>query len=347
MNAEFMMALTDIEKEKGISKEFMLDAIEAALTAAYKRDFGPNEDVRVAVDRETGDVAIFRRRKIVEEVEDPSQQISLADAKAIDYRADVGGVIEERIKPGSFGRIAAQTAKQVVVQRIREAERGMIMTEFTEKENEILSAVVQRVEKGVVYVQIDRTEGTIPASEQMPNEKYHVNDRLKVYVVEVRKGLRGPQVIVSRSHPGLVKRLFEMEVPEIHAGVVLIKNIAREAGYRTKMAVFSKDDQVDAIGSCVGQKGARVEAVSAELHGERVDIIRWSSDPGEFIANALSPARVILVQVNEEERAARVIVPDNQLSLAIGKEGQNARLAAKLTGWKIDIKSQSQTMDML
>ena len=347
MNAEFMMALTDIEKEKGISKEFMLDAIEAALTAAYKRDFGPNEDVRVAVDRETGDVAIFRRRKIVEEVEDPSQQISLADTKAIDYRADVGGVIEERIKPGSFGRIAAQTAKQVVVQRIREAERGMIMTEFTEKENEILSAVVQRVEKGVVYVQIDRTEGTIPASEQMPNEKYHVNDRLKVYVVEVRKGLRGPQVIVSRSHPGLVKRLFEMEVPEIHAGVVLIKNIAREAGYRTKMAVFSKDDQVDAIGSCVGQKGARVEAVSAELHGERVDIIRWSSDPGEFIANALSPARVILVQVNEGERAARVIVPDNQLSLAIGKEGQNARLAAKLTGWKIDIKSQSQTMDML
>ena len=333
MNAEFIMALTDIEKEKGVSKEFLLEAIEAALTAAYKRDFGPNEDVRVAVDRENGDVAIFRRRRIVEEVEDPSVQISVADAKAIDYRADVGGVIEERVKPGSFGRIAAQTAKQVVVQRLREAERGMI--------------IVQRVEKGMVYVQIDRTEGTIPAAEQMPNEKYHVNDRLKVYVVEVRKGLRAPQVIVSRSHPGLVKRLFEMEVPEIHAGTVLIKNIAREAGYRTKMAVFSKDEQVDAIGSCVGQRGARVEAVSSELHGERIDIIRWSSDPGEFIANALSPARVILVQVNEEERAARVIVPDNQLSLAIGKEGQNARLAAKLTGWKIDIKSQSQTMDML
>lgn len=348
MNADFIMALTDIEREKGIGKEFMLDAIEAALTAAYKRDFGANEDVRVTVDRDNGDVAIFRRRRIVEEVEDPTLQIGLEDAKKVDYRVVVGGVIEERIKPGSFGRIAAQTAKQVVVQRIREAERGMIMTEFTEKENEILSAQVQRVEKGVVYVQIDRTEGSIPATEQMPNEKYHVNDRLKVYVVQVSsKGFRAPQVVVSRSHPGLVKRLFEMEVPEIHTGVVLIKSIAREAGYRTKMAVFSKDDQVDAIGACVGQRGARVEAVSSELHGERIDIIRWSSDPGEFIANALSPARVILVQVNEEERAARVIVPDNQLSLAIGKEGQNARLAAKLTGWKIDIKSQSQTMEML
>ncbi len=351
MNADFIQALEDIEKEKGISKEYMLVTIEAALAAAYKRSFGQGQDVRVSVDREKGDVAVFRRQLVLpdeEELENEENQIHLAAAKVIDPRVQPGMTLEQQVNIGSFGYTAAQTAKQVVVQRIREAERGKIMDEFSEKENEILSAVVQRVEKGNVYVELGNTEGYIPPTEQMAGEKYLVNDRLKVYVVEVRKGaVRGPQVVVSRSHPGLVKRLFEMEVPEIHSGVVQIKNIAREAGARTKMAVASRDEEVDAIGSCLGQRSARKDTVSAELHGERIDIIKWSADPAEYIGNALSPARVVMVTLNEQEKTARVVVPDNQLSLAIGKEGQNARLAAKLTGWKIDIKSQSQTVELM
>ncbi|MGI6315904.1 MAG: transcription termination factor NusA [Christensenellales bacterium] len=349
MNHDFIIALSDIEKEKGISKDYMLNAIDAALTAAYKREYGSEEDVRVAINRENGDVAVYRRKHIVETVMNPTQELSVEEARKINIRADVGGIIEERIKIGSFGRIAAATAKQVMMQRIREAERSRIMNDFCEKENELLRATVTRVDKErkTVFVDLDGAEGTIPVNEQIPNEKYVLNAEMLVYVVEVRKGLRDPQIVVSRSHPGLVKRLFEMEVPEIQSGVVQIRSMAREAGSRTKMAVVSRDEQVDAIGACVGQRGARVEAVSNHLHGERVDIIRWSANPDEFIANALSPARVLMVQVNEEERAARVIVPDNQLSLAIGKEGQNARLAAKLTGWKIDIKSQSQAMTLM
>ena len=277
------------------------------------------------MDRENGDVAVFRRQMVLpdeEELENEETQINLSAAKVLDPRAQIGLVLEQQVNLGSFGYTATQTAKQVVVQRIREAERGKVADEFSEKENEILSGVVQRVEKGNVYVDLGSTEGYIPATEQMAGEKYLVNDRMKVYVVEVRKGaVRGPQVVVSRSHPGLVKRLFEMEVPEVQSGVVQIKNIAREAGARTKMAVASHDEEVDAIGACLGQRSARKDTVSAELHGERIDIIKWSMDPAEYIGN--------------------------ELSLAIGKEGQNARLAAKLTGWKIDIKSQSQSVELL
>jgi N utilization substance protein A len=351
MNADFIQALEDIEREKGISKEYMLTTIEAALAAAYKRSCGQSQDVRVTVDREKGDVAVFRCQLVVpdeEELDNEESQIHLSAARAINPRMQAGMVLEQPVNIGSFGYTAAQTAKQVVVQRIREAERGRVMDEFSEKENEILTALVQRVEKGNVYVDLGNTEGYIPATEQMSGEKYLVNDRIKVYVVEVRKGaVRGPQIVVSRSHPGLVKRLFEMEVPEIHSGVVQIKNIAREAGARTKIAVTSKDEEVDAIGACLGQRSNRKDAVSAELKGERIDIIKWSVDPAEYIANSLSPARVVMVTLNEQEKTARVVVPDNQLSLAIGKEGQNARLAAKLTGWKIDIKSQSQTVELM
>ena len=254
----------------------------------------------------------------------------------------MGDVLEEEVDPRKFGRIAAQTAKQVVVQRIREAERGVIFDEFVEKENEVLTAIVQRVEKNGIYVELGKTDGFLAASETIAGENYNTSDRLKVYVLEVRKTNKGPQVIVSRTHPGLVKRLFELEVPEIQTGIVQIKSIAREAGFRTKVAVYSSDPQVDAVGACVGQKGIRVERIVNELHNEKIDIIEWDPDPAVYIAKSLSPARVMMVYINEAEKAAKVIVPDNQLSLAIGKEGQNVRLAAKLTGWKIDIKSQSQ-----
>ena len=349
MNQEFIEALGAIEKERGIKKEVLLDAIETALISAYKRNYGTNttaQNVRVEIDRQQGDVHVYSVRVVADPVEDPAMQISLEDARQIHRAYEVGDIVESEVTPRSFGRIAAQTRKQMVVQRIREAERGIIYDQFSEKENEVLTAIVQRVEKRNVYVELGRTEGYLPATEYTQNEEYHVNDRIKVYVEEVRRSNKGPQVIVSRINPGLVKRLFEMEVPEIQTGVVQIKSIAREAGYRTKMAVATTDDPIDPVGACVGPKGIRVEKVVEELKGEKVDIIRWNLDPAEYVANALSPAKVLGVQINEAERAARVIVPDNQLSLAIGKEGQNARLAAKLTGWKIDIKSQSTAEEL-
>lgn len=347
MNAELISALNQLEYERGISKDVLLDAIEAALTAAYKRDAGSSQEVRVQIDRQTGATQVYSLRRIVETVEDPAQQISLEDAREKNRKYQLGDMYESCVTPKEFGRIAAQTAKQIMVQRIREAERGMIYDEFSQKENEVVNAVVQRVEKNNVFVQMGKTEGFLPPSERMEGERYYPNDRIKVYVVEVRKTTRGPQIIVSRSHPGLVKRLFEIEVPEIQSGAVQIWGISREAGQRTKMAVFSREAEVDPIGACVGQRGVRVERVVEELRSEKIDIIKWSPDTIEFIANALSPARVVMVQLLENERIAKVIVPDNQLSLAIGKEGQNARLAAKLTGWKIDIKSQTQSMDMI
>lgn len=342
MNAEFMEALNAIEKERGISKDILIDAFESALIAAYKRNYGTTGNVRAVVDRDTGEVQVFASKTVVEQVEDVHAEISLEKARAINSLYEVGDVLEEEANPRSFGRIAAQTAKQVVVQRIREAERGVIFDEYVEKENEILTAIVQRVEKGGVYVELGKTDGLIAMNETIPGEEYNNNDRIKVYVLEVRKTNKGPQVLVSRTHPGLVKRLFELEVPEIQTGVVQVKSIAREAGFRTKVAVYSSDPQVDAVGACVGQRGIRVERIVNELHNEKIGIIEWDSDPAVYIAKALSPAKVLMVYINETEKAAKVIVPDNQLSLAIGKEGQNARLAAKLTGWKIDIKSQTQ-----
>lgn len=345
MNADFIEALNALEKEKGIDKTVLLDAIEAALVTAYKRNYNNAGNVRVEINGETGEIGVYSIKRVVEEIDNPAEEIELEDAWKIASYYQPGDILEQEIIPKGFGRIAAQSAKQVVVQRIREAERGMIYDEFSEKENEVLTAIVQREERGGVYLEIGRTEGFMASSEFIPGEQYSVNERLKVYVLEVRKTNKGPQVTVSRTHPGLIKRLFEFEVPEIQSGVVQIKSIAREAGSRTKIAVHSSDIQIDPVGACVGQRGIRVERIVSEISNEKIDVIEWNSDPAVFIANALSPARVLMVQTNEVEKAARVIVPDNQLSLAIGKEGQNARLAAKLTGWKIDIKNQSQSAE--
>ncbi len=339
---EFFRALDDLSKERRINKDVLFSAIEAALTSAYKKNFGKNANVRATVDADKHQVAVFSRKTVVETVEDPQTQMSLEDARAIRAQYEIGDLVEVEEMPQEFGRIAAQTAKQVVVQHLREAERGVIYDEYSQKENEILTAIVQRIENKQAYVELGRTEGVLEQAQQMPTEELAVNDRIKVYVLEVSRLGRGPQVFVSRTHPGLVKRLFELEVPEIVTGVVQIKSIAREAGFRTKMAVVSTDPLIDAVGSCVGPRGMRVENVVNELKTEKIDIVKWSADPAEYIANALNPARVLSVFVSENEKAAAVIVPDNQLSLAIGKEGQNARLAAKLTGWRIDIKSQSQ-----
>ena len=341
MNVEFVEALNELCKTRRIKKEVLLEAIEQALMSAYKKNFDSNSNARVTLDAVTGEVAVYAQKKVVEQVENPQLEISIDNA-AVDNKYQRGDIVEVEVTPRNFGRIAAQAAKQVIVQRIREAERGVIYDEYIENEAEILTAIVLRIEGKNVYVDLNRTEGVLEPSQQMPEEEFHVGDRIKVYVMEVNRAQKGPQVMVSRTHSGLVKRLFEMEVPEIQSGVVQIKSIAREAGYRTKMAVYSSDSAVDPVGACVGQRGTRVESIVNELRGEKVDIIKWSSDPAEYIAQALSPAKVVGVFVNEHEKAAKVVVLDNQLSLAIGKEGQNARLAAKLTGWKIDIKSQSQ-----
>ncbi len=347
MKTDLIDALDAIEKERGIEKEVLIEAIESSLISAYKRNFGSTSNVRVTLNRETGEIQVFTSKTVVEEVDDPATQVILDEAREINEYYEPGDLIEEEITPQSFGRIAAQIAKQVVMQRIREAERGVIFEEYIEKEDEVLTAIVQRVEKNNVFVELGRTEGLLSANDMIPNERYNVNDRIKVYVLEVKRTNKGPQVIVSRTHSGLVKRLFELEVPEIQEGIVQIKSVSREPGFRTKIAVASNDYQVDPVGACVGQRGVRVENIVQELNGEKIDIIKWSQEPGEFIANALGPARVIMVQINEEEKSSKVVVPDNQLSLAIGKEGQNARLAAKLTGWKIDIKSQSQSQEAM
>ncbi len=342
MNAEFIEALNALEKERGIKKSVLISAFESALIVAYKRNYNSTGNVRAEVDGETGEYHIYASKTVVEKVETPSQEISLEAAKKVNPLYELGDVLEEEAFTKDFGRIAAQTAKQVMVQRIREAERNNIYEEYVEKENEILTAIVQRIEKGNAYVELGKTDGILPEKEMIPGETYEQNARIKVYVLEVHKENKGPQIVVSRTHRNLVKRLFELEVPEIMNGTVQIKNIAREAGFRTKISVFSTDPQVDAVGACVGPRGARVERIVNELNNEKIDIIEYDSDSAIYIAKALSPAKVLMVYVNEEEQAARVVVPDSQLSLAIGKEGQNARLAAKLTGWKIDIKSQSQ-----
>lgn len=342
MSAELIYALEQLEKEKGIEKAVLIEAIEAALISAYKRNFGSNQNLRINIDPITGDVKVFALKKVVEEPENDMLEISLDDARSINGNLNIEDIAEIEVTPRKFGRIAAQTAKQVVVQRIREAERDIIFDEFYNKESDIVTGIIQRIERKNVIIDLGKTEGTLTPAEQTPGESYKFNDRIKIYVLEVKKTTKGPQILVSRTHPGLVKRLFELEVPEIHDGVVEIKSIAREPGSRTKIAVFSRDDNVDPVGACVGQKGIRVQTIVDELRGEKIDIIKWSSSPEEFIASSLSPAKVIRTDVNEAEKSAKVTVPDFQLSLAIGKEGQNARLAAKLTGWKIDIKSESQ-----
>ena len=349
MNAEFFAAIEDIEKEKGIPRGYMYDKIRQAMLAAFRRDHPENEDnVEIILDEDKKRIDMQVNKLVVEDVTDPTHEIDLEAAKKVTRRAKLGDTIAIPVETKKFGRIAAQAAKQVIIQGIREAERGLIYEEFTSREHEILTGIVSRVDPrtGAVSIRISSnsefTEAMLPMNERIRGEEFREGDRIKVYVVEVRNASRGPQVMISRTHPGLVKRLFELEVPEIDDGTVEICSIAREAGSRTKMAVYSNDPNVDAIGSCVGPKGARVSEIVNELGGEKIDIVNYSEVPEDYIAAALSPSEVISVTMLDDGKSCQVVVPDSQLSLAIGKEGQNARLAAKLTGFKIDIKPESQ-----
>ncbi|MBR4284203.1 MAG: transcription termination/antitermination protein NusA, partial [Anaerotignum sp.] len=342
---EFLNALELVAKEKGIDKEIIFEAIEASLVSACKKHFGSSQNIKVDMNRETGEVKCFTQKTIVEVVEDPQLEMSLDMARIANPNYVVGDIVDIEVTPKNFGRISAQTAKQVVVQKFREAEREILFNQYITKEREVVTAVVQRKERRNVIVQMGKIDAVLAANEQIPGETYDFMDRVKVYVLEVKQTTKGPQIFVSRTHPELVKRLFEQEVPEVHDGTVEIKSIAREAGSRTKIAVYSKNENVDALGACVGQNGYRVNVIVNELGGEKIDVINWSEDPREFIAAALSPSKVLEVKLNEAEQSAKIVVPDHQLSLAIGKEGQNARLSAKLTGWRIDIKSETQARE--
>ncbi len=339
-NRELIEALDELEKEKEISKDIILEAIENSLLAACKNHFGKSDNIKVNINRETGEVTVFAEKNIVDQVNDPATEIGLDDAKKISEDKEIGDVVDIVVTPKDFGRIAAQKAKQVVVQKIREEERKVIYNQYYEKEKDIITGVVQRVIGNNVSVNIGKIDTILTESEQVKTERLRPSDRIKLYVVEVKDTTKGPRITVSRTHPELVKRLFENEVTEIADGTVEIVGIAREAGSRTKMSVYSSNPDVDPVGACVGVNGSRVNAIVEELRGEKIDIINWSEEPEVLIENALSPARVLSVEVDTEEKMATVVVPDFQLSLAIGKEGQNARLAARLTGYKIDIKSE-------
>lgn len=343
MSGELIQALVELERERGIPKEVLIDAIESALKTAYRKNFGSNQNVEVEMNSETGDVKVYSRKAVTEEVVDAKSEINLEEARLINGDAQIGDEVEIEVTPSDFGRIAAQTAKQVVIQRLREAERNVIYDEYSNREGEIVAGTVQRTEQRVMIINLGPTEAIMLPQDQIPGETFAQGQRVKCYISEVRKSTKGPQIAVSRSHPSFLRRLFELEVPEIYEGLVEIKSIAREAGYRSKIAVISRDEKVDPVGACVGHRGMRVQNIVRELNGEKIDIIKWSQDMDIYIGNALSPAKVLQVEINEDEKTSRVVVPDHQLSLAIGKEGQNARLAAKLTGWKIDIKSESQT----
>lgn len=347
-NKELILALEELEKEKGIEKAYLLEAIETALVTAYKKNFDSLENVRVEMDKQTGATRIFSFKEVVEEVENPEIQISLEEAIQISKKYKIGDNVENEIVPKNFGRIAAQTAKQVIVQKLREAERNILFTEFNERKGEIVTGLVQKSDNNLVVLDLGKLEGVMPLKEQIPTEEYRVNDKIKGYVLNVERGEKGaPQVIVSRSHPDFVRKLLEFEIPEIYEGLIEIKSVSRDPGYRSKVAVYSSNENIDPVGSCVGQKGVRIQNVINELNGEKIDVIEWDQDPAIFIASALLPARIMAVDIKEMDRFAQVIVPDDQLSLAIGKAGQNARLAAKLTNWKIDIKSETQFREML
>ncbi|EEL49788.1 MULTISPECIES: transcription termination factor NusA [Bacillus cereus group] len=346
MSTELLDALLVLESEKGISKDIIIDAIEAALISAYKRNFNQAQNVRVSFNPEVGTIQVLARKDVVSNVFDPRLEISVEEARQMNPNYQDGDVLEIEVTPKDFGRIAAQTAKQVVTQRVREAERGVIYSEFSDREEDIMVGIVQRQDARFIYVSLGKVEALLPVSEQMPNEQYKPHDRIRVFITKVEKTTKGPQIYVSRTHPGLLKRLFEIEVPEIYDGTVEIRSVAREAGDRSKISVYAENTDVDPVGSCVGPKGQRVQRIVDELKGEKIDIVRWSNDPVEYVANALSPSQVVKVLVDEDEKATTVVVPDHQLSLAIGKRGQNARLAAKLTGWKIDIKSESDAKQL-
>lgn len=347
MNGDFLEALQAIAKEKEISPDALLETVEAALVTAYKKNFASLGEIKVRLNTSNATFQIFCPKTVIEEGEPEVNEILLEEARKIDPDIMVGEVLEIDVTPGSVGRIDAQTAKQVLVQKIRETERDRIYDEYNERVGEVITGTVQRREYKNIFINLGKIEALLPPQEQVESEPYRFNDRLKLYLLEVRKTNKGPQVIVSRTHPSLIRRLFELEVPEIAEGVVTIKSVAREPGARSKIAVYSRDEKVDPVGSCVGHRGSRVQAVVNELYDEKIDIIRWNADTSQFIAEALSPAKAVKVTLNEEAKSAFVVVPDNQLSLAIGKSGQNVRLAARLTGWRIDIRSESQVVKQL
>ena len=350
-SSELIIAMDELEKEKGIKKELLLEAIEQALVTAYKRNFDSAENVKITMDKETGEIHVYSEKDVVEKPEDIENnrlQICLDDARRINKKLEVGDKAEIEQIPKNFGRIAAQTAKQVIVQKIREESRNFLFDEFNERKGEIVSGIVQKADGGIVVLDLGKLEGIMPVKEQIPTEKYRVNDKIRAYILDVERGIKGaPQVIVSRAHNDFVRKLFELEIPEIYEGLIEIKGVSRDPGNRCKVAVYSQNENIDPVGSCVGQKGIRIQNIINELHGEKIDVIEWSEDPAVYISAALLPAEVMAVDVKPEEKFAQVIVRDDQLSLAIGKSGQNARLAARLTNWKIDIKSESQFREML
>ena len=347
-NKELILALEELEKEKGMDKEYLLEAIETALVTAYQRNYDSLENVKVEMDRQTGATHLYAIKKVVEKVEDPETEIELKEAQKINPDYNVDDEINIEIVPRDFGRIAAQTAKQVIIQKLREAEREIVYNEFEERKGEIVSGLIQKADGNIVVMDLGKLEGVMPKKEQIPTETYRVNDKIKGYIVKVEKGQKGaPQVMVSRSHPDFVRKLLEFEIPEIYEGVIEIKSVSRDPGYRSKVAVYSPDPNIDPVGSCVGQKGVRIQNVINELNGEKIDVIEWNEDPSIYIAASLLPAQILAVDIKPENKFAQVIVPDDQLSLAIGKSGQNARLAARLTDWKIDIKSETQFRELL
>lgn len=345
MNKELLSAIEYLSKEKGVTADVICDSLEAVLITAYKKEYDGNPNATVRLDRLTGDYSIVSPKTVVAEVADEENEISLEDARAIDKGYEEGDEILVDVTPKNFGRIAAQAAKQVMIQRLREAERNIVYDEFYGRTDDIITGIIQRIEQKNVYIDLGKAEAVLPYSEQILTEEYTVGQRIKCYVVEVRNSPKGAQIQLSRTHPGLLKRLFELEVPEIYDGVVELHSVAREPGKRSKIAVYSRDPNVDCVGACVGPKGARVQNIVMELQNEKIDIVKWDEDPAVYIANALSPAQVVSVTIDEGAKSSVVVVPDYQLSLAIGKAGQNARLAAKLTNWKIDIKSESQAED--
>lgn len=348
-STQLIVAMNDLEKESGIKKEYLLESIETALVTAYKRNFDcEEENVKITMDKETGEIHVYMQKEIVDEVENEKIQMSLEEAKSIDKKLKVGDIYEKELIPKDFGRIAAGTAKQVIVQKIREASREFLYNEYNERKGEIISGIVQKADGGVVVVDLGKLEGIMTVKEQIPSEHYHVNDKIRACIIDVERGLKGStQVMISRAHIDFVRKLFELEIPEIYEGLIEIKSVSRDPGNRCKIAVYSSNENIDPVGSCVGQKGIRIQNIINELNGEKIDVIEWNQDPSIYISSALLPAQVMAVDIKEEEHFAQVIVPDDQLSLAIGKAGQNARLAAKLTNWKIDIKSETQFREMI
>ena len=347
-NKELILALDELEKEKGMNKEYLLEAIETALVTAYKRNFDALENVKVVMDKQTGATHVYSIKEVMENAKDEALEISLEQARKINPEINIGEQVDVEIVPKDFGRIAAQTAKQVIIQKLREAERNLNFEEYNERKGEIVSGIIQKAENGIVVMDLGKLEGIMSTKEQIPTEKYAVNQKIKGYVLDVERGAKGaPHVIVSRSHPDFVRKLLELEIPEIYEGLIEVKSVSRDPGYRSKVAVYSTNPNIDPVGSCVGLKGIRIQNIINELNGEKIDVIEWNEDPAVFIAAALLPAQVMAVDIKQEERFAQIIVADDQLSLAIGKSGQNARLAAKLTNWKIDIKSETQFREIL